>query len=459
MTGLSSLQACLTCDASPRFINGPATRLLEYLSYQSLEPICGGDYLRRVVEQIVEPPIFWNALILLFQQKRLETAAQERFAWLLLKLICLDGEKSAPFIAVARDPDLQERLSTSTNPQLRALGYRIIHILSNLSPGTDSQIECGPGGRHDNDLVDFRQISVLPTADELSAKDPPFLRTAEALDDPETSSNRSADYLDNQFRLLREDMLTKLREELQIILGTKKGRRKGFTVQGLTPFGLNCGKPERREAWKLQLECASDLEFFAGVKPKNRTTFLKEKRNVFRHQSLACLLVDGNIVAFPTVYRDVDLLARNPPVITLEIKDTVSAAKTLLQFKSANDIKLMQIETGVFGYEPVLRGLQNLKEIPLSQEILFWTSEEAATQIEDPPRQLTDRMEAEPFRDLQDLLDTPQSITLDKSQAHSLMAGLKQKVSLIQGPPGKAPQLARVKTKRDTRAFSYRPQN
>ena len=44
--------------------------------------------------------------------------------------------------------------------------------------------EAKPGGRHDNDHADHREISIMPTADELLSKDRPFFRTADFIDDP-----------------------------------------------------------------------------------------------------------------------------------------------------------------------------------------------------------------------------------------------------------------------------------
>lgn len=80
-SGLSSLQAFLRCDVSLGFVNGPATKLLNYVSHPVLKSICGGYYLRQVILQIAEPPIFWNALFQAFQLEKLELVAQERFAW------------------------------------------------------------------------------------------------------------------------------------------------------------------------------------------------------------------------------------------------------------------------------------------------------------------------------------------------------------------------------------------
>lgn len=93
--------------------------------------------------------------------------------------------------------------------------------------------ENGPGGRHDNDFNDIRKISIFPTADEL-ATDNPFLPRAIEIAEHLKGPDGLAFHIDGQFRLLREDMLRDLREEIQIALMIKKGRRKGFSVENLS---------------------------------------------------------------------------------------------------------------------------------------------------------------------------------------------------------------------------------
>ena len=55
------------------------------------------------------------------------------------------------------------------------MGHLIKHILSRTGPVHG--VLDGPGGRHDNDLADFRDITILLTADEILCRKPPFLRT------------------------------------------------------------------------------------------------------------------------------------------------------------------------------------------------------------------------------------------------------------------------------------------
>lgn len=435
-SGLSSLQTSLRIDLSPVFINGPASRFLQYISDPRLKTICGGDFLRQVLLHVAQPPIFWNAFVQCIREGKLLLQAQECFGWLLSELLCLDGEKRAAYISTAQDSFIMRVLSGSPSFQIRCVGQRVRHILDTIDTVSYAEAQYGAGGRHDNDYADFRQVSILPTADELTSEELPFLRVADAIDDADQTVNRLAVHLDNQFRLLRDDMLTEMREELHIMLGKKSGNRRGLMFEGFKLHNIVCGDSTRREAWKLQLQMTSDLSQLARLKPKDRKRFFEDETHVFKHESLVCLLVDGEIVAFPTVHRVVDQLAQKPPIITLELTDKGSTFKALLRLKSGQKVKLMQIQTGIFAYEPILRGLQGLVDYPLADDILHWTSGYAVSPSLQPPTKLIETIEADLECDLRKLLQTPKSVTLDHSQALSLLSGLKQKVSLIQGPPG-----------------------
>jgi hypothetical protein len=58
----------------------------------------------------------------------------------------------------------------------------------------------------------------------------------------------SALHVDNQFRLLREDMLGEIRKEVQILTGVKTGRHKGIIVHDIHLVGVDIGtyRKERR---------------------------------------------------------------------------------------------------------------------------------------------------------------------------------------------------------------------
>lgn len=439
--GLASLQACTRFNAAPSFQNGPATNLIQYMQCPALKTILGGEYLRQIILHIVEPPIFWNAFLLSFRNGSLNANAQQCFGWLLHELICLPTQQATNYLPLAQDTSIQNLLLDSVSFEVRTIGQRITHVLSTFNSPDDKNKEYGPGGRHDNDFVDFREVAILPTADEILSEEEPFLRLAETIDDPENTEKRLVTHLDNQFRLLRDDMLVEMRDELQIIFGKKKGKHRGLIVDGFTVLDVVCGDVRKRHPWRMRLQATTDLRNLFHCQPKDREAYLKKNRNVFKHQSLTCLVLDGEIVAFPTIVRIPEELAKKLPIVTIEFAGKTSTVKALLRLKMARSVKLVQIDTAVFAFEHVLRGLQELKDMPLVDELLFWGPGSSTSQPPDAPTILIDQVENDPAGDLQGLLSTTNAIHLDESQAASLLTGLKQKVSLIQGPPGNRPML------------------
>lgn len=164
--------------------------------------------------------------------------------------------------------------------EVRNTGQKIKHIIDAVTNPKHLDGE-GPGGRHDNDFWDIRQITILPTPDELASTEPPYLRRATEIDEcPE--SGRLAMHIDNQFRLLREDMLLNLREELQVAVGSRKGRRKGLLIDGLAIDGIEC---DERQSWSLRLQCLNDLSQLPNVEYDLRKKFIVENRKFLKHQS------------------------------------------------------------------------------------------------------------------------------------------------------------------------------
>ncbi|KAL8906627.1 MAG: hypothetical protein Q9171_006195 [Xanthocarpia ochracea] len=436
--GLQALQSSVRFDISDVFLNGPASDLLAYLQHPDLETLMGGALLRQVLSSITTTPIYWNALVQCYRKGGLLIPAQVSFAWLLLQLICLPIPECAPYHLLAQDPKIQESFLKSTELRLRTIGSKIKHVLSiSETPSIGSRGGCA-GGRHDNDFADFRKVAILPTADELVAKEPPFLRLAETIDDPEATEHRLAMHLDNQFRLYREDMLSELREEIQIALGQKKGRHRGTVINDLSVLGIDCGSEERHQSWGLRLRCNQDLPQLRNLKPKDRKSVIESSHNLLRHQSLTCLVLDEEITAFPSIHRDTELLAVKPSVISIKFVGAASAsiAKTMLKLKMCQVIRLVQIDTAVFAYEPILLSLQRMKTLPLADEILFWSSGSKVGQPPNAPSRAIDKLVHYPSEDLQNLIQSSKPVVLDKSQNASLIASLRQTVSLVQGPPG-----------------------
>nr|GAT60754.1 predicted protein [Mycena chlorophos] len=462
--GLAAIQGAMRYDLSDEFLNGTATETLTYLQAPEAEAVGGGAMLQQVLRAICEPDIFWAKFLDAFSNARLSPAASRAFAWLLLQLCQLPNGSSDQYIDLARGEALQAALMTSDDSETRRTGNKIKNIVDACSVVVPQDADVQPGGRHDNDFADFRKIAILPTPDEVASTERSFLRRYRPLAEFEEAQAVSQ-CLDGQFRLLREDMLYEIKEELQIAFGNKKGRRRGLVAEGFILLGEVFRGPteQRLSPWGITLKATSDFWFFKQASAKNskpdknpkpdknstvseenneinrRRKYLEDNKNYFKHQAYVCLLVNDEVVAFPTIFRDEERLARKLPVIVLQFPDRGSTVRALMKLKAHPQpkIKVIQIDTAIFGYEPVLSVLQEMRGLPLARELLCWSP----TSILEAPsydstNALIESLERNPQQNLQPLLGTPKSIVLDDSQAASLVAGLSQRVALIQGPPG-----------------------
>ncbi|KAJ3507971.1 hypothetical protein NLJ89_g6009 [Agrocybe chaxingu] len=437
--GFSALQTAIRYDLSTTFLNTHASSILQYLQHPDIKAINNGMLLDDVLVKLVEPPIFWFELRKAFLKKELDEEATVAFAWLLQQL-CMLQENGTIYQQDPEMPAFLKQLQLSPIPKANAYGRTIERILATCTTdirASDPIASAGPGGRHDNDFPDFRKIAILPTWQEMECDAPPFLRPSSVLEDPETESSRVALHLDNQFRLLREDMIYEMRDELTVATGKRKGYHKGMKMKGLEILDIDCGKEGKPDKWGLICVCKEDFPALAKLKePQKRKAFLIEKPNFFRHQSLACLLAGKEIIGFPSISRDEDRLAKNPPEIILQFEEAESTKRALLKLKMEDDVTLIQINTAVFAFEPVLKGLQQAKLLPLSSELLLWKKDHPLEEVQVQASAVVRALRNNPGGNLKNIIGTAKDIKLDPSQAASLISGLTQRVSLIQGPPG-----------------------
>lgn len=125
-----------------------------------------------------------------------------------------------------------------------------------------------------------------------------------------------------------------------------------------------------------------------------------------------------------------------PPTVLLSFSGKASTTKALTKLKMAVNIKLVQIDTAVFSFEPILLRLQDIRSLELEDEVLCWKKGNEIQEPPSPPTDIIEAIEADPSQDLQALISTPKTVNLDEAQSSSLLMGLKQRVGLIQGPPG-----------------------
>ncbi|KAL4903296.1 hypothetical protein BDW74DRAFT_54178 [Aspergillus multicolor] len=422
-------------NTQPDFLNSRTSLLLHYLSDPAVKILCNGQFLRDMLELIIEPPTVWNAFMQAFETGQLEGPAMQAFAWLLIELLTHPSLRHIDIVSDAQKVASKGSLLQSSSPEIHSYGQKLQQILQVKANNVVVQdSDHMPGGRHDNDHADFRKVAIYPTSSEFRSAEKPFYRRADELRQL-AAEDRPAAHLDNQFRLLREDMLSEIREEIQVASGKKKKRRAVTVLQKLALEEVFWGSKKRSYSSALVISCRQGLETLTRLDSDERKAFLKNDRGYLRHGSFGCLLRGEEIVSFATVDRQVDYLLDSPPSVVLCVIGNEAVRKTLSYFKLYDDIRFLLVDAPVFAYEPILRQLQQKNELPLADELLGYQENEEIGEANTIHSRVIESL-AERHDALQDILRTEKPISLDHSQMESLLSGLTQRLSLIQGPPG-----------------------
>jgi hypothetical protein len=233
-------------------------------------------------------------------------------------------------------------------------------------------------------------------------------------------------------------MLSELREDVQIANGRKKGRKLTFRLRNLSVARLSYGRDNdtRLHTCCLGVSCKSGLENIGQLSKEKRLSYVKENRNFMKHEAFGCLTRGAEVVAFATIDRDEDALVAEPPIIMLRIAGDEAFKKTLSYLKLYSDVDFVLVGTPMFAYEHVLKCLQETVDLPLTEELFLQQKEESVRESDIVPLNVINAIKEHGNGDIQSILGTSNSVRLDASQLESLLAGLTQRVSLIQGPPG-----------------------
>lgn len=434
--GRAAFQSALSSSIEPSFLRESVTAIFRYLAAPELKSLCGGTVLQQLILSFVEAELAWNAYVAAFKSGQLDGDGEEAFSWLLLELLSSPKEKATEFIPLAQDVNIGKKFLESAKLDVRSRGHRIKHIIENLTAGHSTE-SIGPGGRHDNDFSQINKIAILPTADELSANDP-YLPRAHETSTLAQRPDGLAYHLEGQFRLLREDMVRDLREEIHVALNIQKKQRRAFSVEHLSMVGVHCNG---RTPWALKLQCMNDLPQMPKKSEAMRLKYLKDNPKFLKHESLACVIADDEVVTLGTLLREEDLLAKQPPILCLQIPGA-NSERALRNIKGAKAVKLVQLNTALFSYAPILKQLPEIKELPFEDEILRWNAElkPQPPGYGIPPKisTLLGDLLTNPSLDIQGALQLPSPTTLDKSQAACFVTGMHRRLSAIQGPPGQS---------------------
>lgn len=444
--GLDAVSAAVRVNLDPDFIVAHTLPFLRYMSDPAIKSLADGQLLHRFLSAVVQPPTLWNTLVAMFKQKQIRDDDMFPFAWLAFQTLLLPAklgiDLSEDLQAINEDGSLQ----TSQHHPVRTLGYKIKDSLLLKGSAQTPTAGANPGGRHDNDHADFRKIGIYPTTDEFLSTEQPFFRTSTEVSEAEVA-DRPGVHLDNQFRLLREDMLAELRGDIQVAIGAKKAKRTLECLGGLQPVALDVGDfGTRFRKCTVRLECWKGLQYLCNFEPGSRKKFLKDNGNYLKHQSFGVMLRSKEILGFAFLDRDIDLLAQTPPVLCLQFTDSGGLRKALMALKvqMPDEIKFVLVGTPVFAYEPVLKALKEINEFPLRRVLVEPASAENHSSPLNPELQrhlglltaATDQLGPDGSVLLPESIP---AVHVDASQLQSMILALTKTIAVIQGPPGNSP--------------------
>jgi len=452
--GLDAVRDAVRSNLSAAFVLSSTLPFLHHVSDPGVKTLADGQLLQDILFAVAKPSTLWNALVKMFNGNQVPDDKLYPFAWLSLELISLPSNTGMDDILQdVKAISESNVLVKSDCHEVREVGYKIKKVLQirlcsprhgNLN-GNNHAVG-GPGGRHDNDHAHFRDILIYPTTDEFLSTQTPFYRTAKEVSETPLE-NRAQVHLDNQFRLLREDMLAELREDLQVAMGTKKGRKPVLKLGKLDPIGVDTGDQAtgRYKKCTLMVCCYEGFPHaLQHPEVEKRKRWLKNETSFLRHQSFGVLCRGKEVFGCAFVDRDIDLLAQMPPVVSLQFTDCHGLRAALLSFASPNaaDVKFIPIDTPVFAYEPVLAALQTKMDLPL-QDIIVNPKGANPSHLKLPARldAIGEKIRSGirnmvPDGSMKVRVETGKEVELDSTQASGLLNALTQPLSLIQGPPG-----------------------
>ncbi|KAF4126208.1 Superfamily I DNA and/or RNA helicase [Geosmithia morbida] len=445
-SGLKAVRQAVRASDTTEHITSHVLPFARYISDPDVKALSGGRLLQKIILAIVDPPTAWAPLLALYTETGFEDSEPSAvaFAWLCLEIASGD----APELA-----ELSDRLSTTlqTRPLLkhashkvREYAYRIQKILQNRLSQQASDAVLGmeaPGGRHDNDFANFREISIYPTTDELASTLKPFYRTLAEITAADPSC-RFKDYVDNLYRLYREEMLYELREELHIATGTKKSRRRPARTLGISGISqLDMGDSASGRPCALIVVIGSGLKVLENRSPDKVRAFRRENPSFLRNQAFGALCSGSDVVGFATIHIDNDLLVGQHPKVGLQFTNTKFLAKVVGEISTMKSLRFILINTPVFAYEPVLKRLKEIRQLPLESQILRLNVESDGNLDGFCPLPYV-----LPFLKKLEVLESSAAggvfahegdeYTLDAAQGKAVSYALRSPLAIIQGPPG-----------------------
>lgn len=287
---------------------------------------------------------------------------------------------------------------------------------------------------HDNDFpIDYRKIAIVPTAGELNAPIGASCIESAIVFNGEHGSSRASAMLDRQFRLLREDMIAPMKEELAKELKQKKeGRNKTFSNPRAVGVEL---KP--RPCVLIQVDMPSRLAHRLNSKKGDNFLEGAGKRILAKDSCVLFVNLDGTVQFVGEIVRREanEMMCRKSHLIVGISLLNGSLLDILMQLRkfdiNAEDKPgrytpnppvitplLFQASSSLFSYKPVLERLKDMVTIPFGPQL----AHRLPPIVSPTATSISPEMQA--------------VLSSDPSQHESVLRALNSNVSLVHGPPG-----------------------
>eukprot|EP00474_Spongospora_subterranea_P006170 CRZ06628.1 hypothetical protein [Spongospora subterranea] len=319
-------------------------------------------------------------------------------------------------------------------------------------------------GRHDNDCIDYLEIRIIPTMEEIQSwwrTDPNesgFLPTAHN-DVGFLAESPTMRMRDRAFRLVREDMLSTLRQKLRSYTASPnvpkfdKVSVSNFSIDPVPCVELHVPKPESVLAQKEE-----DQEDYW-----KRTHWLSKG-------SLACFIVEdvgviiGKVVwlIFNPSFEENNGNSHKLMQVSFAVESSIEMGFLYHCIRAKLQGALIHVCTEFFSYEPVLSALQTTMGCPLYDDLAMPRSPNSDKSIRIPKKisfcmfreMVHERISQENQQDCDMMCDWKRLyqnfLQLDQAQRQSFLTAIDRRhnISLIQGPPGTGKTLIGVMASR-----------
>lgn len=308
-----------------------------------------------------------------------------------------------------------------------------------------------PGGRHDNDHRNYRDIQLVPTANELRCEVRSWLPLASGenafIQDP------AIRILDNNFRLLREDAILSMKANIAekrriwknariFSLDTSSNKNRGLISFLVQCDSLAHGNPDWKHSRSLMhgtvvAFCQNDTPKMMGV----ITIRDHADSNSWLNASAGPVIgvAFHSDLDFHQALTDMQSNCSKNEIIHSILEsgkqDQLDAYKNQLE-----SYDMIEVSSSFFTYQPILKTLQTMTALPFLPELSGEAIEDNFTTPTYLPPVLL--MPSDGFNSYECNMDTWSSsdivseTSLDQSQADALRHAFSNRIALIQGPPG-----------------------